>query len=158
MTPQAATAPAARRRVVALIRAAGAVPVVMPADEHDRAAAFLSHPPARGLGPGRRRPMIERQKVEIDAEAEAERIRRVARGEGDAVLAKYLAEAEGIRKVLEAKTAGYEGLLRVCGARPDLAPALLLLEKLPELVAEQVEAIQSTPTVTTATGRIRCVR
>ena len=87
--------------------------------------------------------MIARQKVEIDADAEAERIRRIARGEADGVLAKYLAEAEGIRKVLEAKTAGYEGLLRVCGDRPDLAPALLLLEKLPELVAEQVKAVQN---------------
>ena len=86
--------------------------------------------------------MIERQKVEIDAEAEAERIRRIAKGEADAVLAKYLAEAEGLRKVLDAKAAGYENLLRVCGDRKDLAPALLLIEKLPELVAEQVKAIQ----------------
>src|SRR5690606_1354727 len=86
--------------------------------------------------------MIERQKVEIEAEAEAERIRRIAKGEADAVLAKYLAEAEGLRKVLDAKAAGYENLLRVCGDRKDLAPALLLIEKLPELVAEQVKAIQ----------------
>jgi flotillin len=87
--------------------------------------------------------MIERKKVEIDAEAEAERRRRIAKGEADAVLAKYLAEAEGIRKVLEAKAAGYEDLLRVCGERKDLAPALLIIERLPELVAEQVKAIQN---------------
>ncbi len=87
--------------------------------------------------------MIERQKVEIDAEAEAERLRRIARGEADAVLAKYSAEAEGVRKVLEAKAKGYEDLLRVCGDRKDLAPALLLIEKLPELVAEQVKAVQN---------------
>jgi flotillin len=86
--------------------------------------------------------MIERQKVEIDAEAEAERRRRIARGEADAVLARYLAEAEGVKKVLEAKAEGYESLLRVCGDRKDLAPALLLIEKLPDLVAEQVKAIQ----------------
>lgn len=89
------------------------------------------------------RQMIERQKVEIDAEAEAERIRRVARGQADAVLAAYLAEAEGLRKVLDAKALGYENLLRVCGDRKDLAPALLIIEKLPELVAEQVKAIQN---------------
>jgi flotillin len=87
--------------------------------------------------------MIERQKVEIDAEAEAERIRRIARGEADATLAKYLAEAEGLRKVLDAKAAGYERLLAVCGDRPDLAPALLVIERLPDLVAEQVKAIQN---------------
>ena len=87
--------------------------------------------------------MIERKKIEIDAEAEAERIRRIANGEADGVLAKYNAEAEGVRKVLEAKAAGYDNLIRACGARPDLAPALLIVEKLPELVAEQVKAIQN---------------
>jgi flotillin len=86
---------------------------------------------------------IERQKIEIDADAEAERIRRIARGEADAILAKYAAEAEGLLKVLDAKAAGYEKLIRVCGDRKDLAPALLIIEKLPELVAEQVKAIQN---------------
>ena len=87
--------------------------------------------------------MIERQKIEIDADAEAERLRRVAVGEADALLAKYTAEAEGIRKVLEAKACGYEQLMRVCGERKDLAPALLIVEQLPQLVAEQVKAIQN---------------
>ncbi len=86
---------------------------------------------------------IDRKKIEIEAEAEAERIRRVAKGEADGVLAKYLAEAEGLRKVLDAKAAGYEHLLRACGERKDIAPALLIIEKLPELVAEQVKAIQN---------------
>ncbi|MCP3980148.1 MAG: flotillin family protein [bacterium] len=87
--------------------------------------------------------MIERTKVEIDADAEAERLRRIAQGKADAVLASYKAEAEGIRKVLESKASGYENLIRVCGERKDLAPALLIIEKLPELVAEQVKAIQN---------------
>ncbi len=86
---------------------------------------------------------IERKRVEIDADAEAEKLRRIARGEADAMLARYLAEAEGIQKVLEAKASGYENLLRVCGDRKDLAPSLLIIEKLPELVAEQVKAIQN---------------
>jgi flotillin len=59
------------------------------------------------------------------------------------VLARYIAEAEGIRKVLDAKAGGYENLIRICGDRKDLAPALLVIEKLPELVAEQVKAIQN---------------
>ena len=87
--------------------------------------------------------LIERKKVEIEAEAEAERIRRVARGDADAVLAKYEAEAEGIRKVLEAKALGYENLLRTAGQNPDLVPTLLLVEQFPELVAEQVKAVQN---------------
>ena len=87
--------------------------------------------------------MIEKKRVEIDAKAEAERLRGIARGEADAILAKYLAEAEGVRKVLEAKAKGYGNLLDICGDRKDLAPALLIIEKLPELVAEQVKAIQN---------------
>lgn len=89
------------------------------------------------------REMIERQQVEINAEAEAERVRRVAKGEADAVLAKYNAEAEGLKKVLDAKAQGYHNLIEACSARPDLAPSLLIIEKLPELVAEQVKAIQN---------------
>jgi prephenate dehydrogenase len=45
LTPEAGTAPAAVRAVRALVRAAGARPVVMPPAEHDRAVAFLSHVP-----------------------------------------------------------------------------------------------------------------
>ncbi len=89
------------------------------------------------------RQIVEKETIQIDAEAEAERIRRVARGEADAVLAKYEAEAEGVRKVLQAKASGYEQLIKVCGDRKELAPSLLIIEKLPELVAEQVKAIQN---------------
>ncbi len=87
--------------------------------------------------------MIERQQIEINAEAEAERRRRIAKGDADAILAKYLAEAEGIEKVLEAKARGYQRLMAACGDRGDLAPSLLIIEKLPELIAEQVKAIQN---------------
>ncbi len=87
--------------------------------------------------------LIERKKIEIDAEAEAERVRRIARGEADGVLARYEAEAEGIRKVLEAKAKGYDELVRVCGENQELVPTLLMVEKLPELVAEQVKAVQN---------------
>ncbi len=87
--------------------------------------------------------LIEQRKVEINAQAEAEKARRIAQGEADAVLARYDAEAEGVRRVLEAKAKGYRELLGVCQERPDLAATLLVVEKLPELVAEQVKAIQN---------------
>jgi flotillin len=87
--------------------------------------------------------MIERKKIEIDAEAEAEKLRRIAKGQADAILAKYIAEADGVRRVLDGKAAGYDNLLKICGERKDLAPALLIIEKLPDLVAEQVKAIQN---------------
>ena len=64
------------------------------------------------------------------------------RGEADAVLFKYTAEAEGIWKVLEAKAEGYKRLLNAVGNESQLIPTLLVVEKLPELVAEQVKAIQ----------------
>lgn len=84
---------------------------------------------------------IDRRKVEIAAEAEAERIRRHARGEADAILMKYEAEARGIRQVLESKAAGYEALVRSAGDARSAA-TLLMIEKLEEVVAKQVEAIK----------------
>jgi flotillin len=86
---------------------------------------------------------IAKRKAEIDAEAEAERQRRIANGEADAILARYNAEAEGQQAVLEAKALGYQRMLASCGQRPDLAPTLLLLEKMPELIETQVKAIQN---------------
>ncbi|MEZ4334873.1 MAG: SPFH domain-containing protein [Myxococcota bacterium] len=85
---------------------------------------------------------IERRKIEIAAEAEAERIRRNARGEADAILMRYEAEARGIRQVLESKAAGYESLVRSAGDARSAA-TLLMIEKLEEVVAKQVEAIQN---------------
>ncbi|MCA9283245.1 MAG: hypothetical protein KDA30_14525 [Phycisphaerales bacterium] len=86
---------------------------------------------------------IEKKRIEIAAEASAERSRREARGEADAVLARYEAEAEGVRKVLEAKADGYRKLVEACAQNPQIAPTLLMIEKLPEIVAEQVKAIQN---------------
>jgi flotillin len=80
--------------------------------------------------------------AQIPAEAEAERIRRHAKGDADAILLRYEAEARGIRQVLESKAAGYESLVRSTGdARA--AATLLLIEKLEEIVARQVEAIRN---------------
>ncbi|NRA57648.1 MAG: flotillin family protein [Phycisphaerales bacterium] len=86
---------------------------------------------------------IEKQRIEIAAEAEAEKQRREARGEADAVLAKYQAEAEGVQQVLEAKAAGYRQLMEAAADNPQVAPTLLLIEQLPELVAQQVKAISN---------------
>ena len=86
---------------------------------------------------------IEKQQIEIAAEAEAERQRRIARGEAEATLAKYEAEAEGVRKVLEAKAEGYRQLMEAASDNPQIAPTLLLIEQLPELVREQVKAVSN---------------
>jgi len=86
---------------------------------------------------------INKRKIEIDAEAEAERIRKEARGQADAILMKYEAEAKGIRQVLESKAAGYESLVRNCNGDAKAAATLLMVEKIENIVAKQVEAIKN---------------
>lgn len=86
---------------------------------------------------------IDKQKIEIAAEAEAERTRREARGVADSILMKYEAEAEGMRKLLDAKAQGYKSLVDSVNGDPKAAATLLLVEKMEELVALQVEAIKN---------------
>ena len=86
---------------------------------------------------------IEKNKVEIAAEARAERTRREAQGEADGILAKYKAEAEGTLKLLEAKADGYRKLVESVGGDAQAASTLLMIEKLEELVSRQVEAISN---------------
>jgi len=85
----------------------------------------------------------ERRKVEIAAEAQAEKFRREAKGQADATLAKYEAEAKGIRQVLDSKAAGYEALVRSCNGDARSASTLLMIEKIEDIVARQVEAIKN---------------
>jgi flotillin len=84
---------------------------------------------------------VSKQQIEIAAEAEAERQRRIAKGQADATLAAYNAEAEGQRAVLEAKAEGYAKLVTSAGGDAKAAATLLMVEKIEELVARQTEAI-----------------
>jgi flotillin len=84
---------------------------------------------------------VSKQQIEIAAEAEAERQRRIARGLADATLAAYNAEAEGQRAVLEAKADGYAKLVKSAGGDAKAAATLLMVEKIEDLVARQTEAI-----------------
>jgi len=86
---------------------------------------------------------IAKTQIEIAAEAEAERNRRTARGEADAILSIKRAEAEGISEILNAKAAGYEKLVQASGGDPKAAATLLMVEKIEEIVARQVEAISN---------------
>ncbi len=89
------------------------------------------------------REQIQKQQIEIAAEAEAERQRRIARGEADAILARYEAEASGVQKVLEAKAAGYQGLVSSANGDAKAAATLLMVEKIDQMVSAQVEAIRN---------------
>lgn len=86
---------------------------------------------------------ISKKKIEIAAEAQAERLRREARGEADAILLRYEAEAKGIRQVLESKAQGYSSLVKSCEGDAKAAATLLMIEKIEEIVARQVEAIKN---------------
>ncbi len=86
---------------------------------------------------------IEKRKIEIAAEAEAEKLRREAKGHADAILAKYEAEAKGIRQVLDSKASGYESLVKSCNGDAKAASTLLMIEKIEDIVALQVEAIKN---------------
>jgi len=86
---------------------------------------------------------IDKRKIEISAEAEAEKLRREASGQADAILLKYQAEAKGIRQVLDSKAAGYESLVKSCNGDAKSAATLLLIEKIEQIVATQVEAIKN---------------
>lgn len=85
---------------------------------------------------------VEKQRLVIEAEAEAEQKRVNAKGEADAIFAKMEAEAKGIYEVLTKQAQGYDQMIKAAGGDPTKAYTLLLLEKLPELVKTQVEAIK----------------
>ena len=86
---------------------------------------------------------VEKLKIQVQADAEAEKLRRVANGQADAIKAKYFAEAEGVKAVLEAKAKGYADLVRISNNRPEIATSFLMIEKIQDLVAKQVEAIKN---------------
>src|SRR5690606_21061816 len=83
------------------------------------------------------------RKAIIDAEAEAEKIRLQAKGEADAIFAKMEAEAKGLYEILTKQAEGYDRVVKAAGGDATHAFQLLLIEKLPELVKTQVEAIKN---------------
>ena len=85
---------------------------------------------------------IEKRRKIIEAEAEAEKIRVNARGQADAQYAKMEAEARGLFEILNKQAQGYDKMIQAAGGDATKAYTLLLLEKLPELVKTQVEAIK----------------
>ena len=85
---------------------------------------------------------IEKQRQIIEAQAEAERLRVNAQGQADAIFAKMEAEAKGYYEVLTKQAAGYDKMVQAAGGDADKAYMLLLIEKLPELVKTQVEAVK----------------
>src|SRR6218665_583016 len=86
---------------------------------------------------------IAKQKAIIQAQADAETIRENAKGEADAIYAKMEAEAKGLFEILTEQAEGYRDVVAAAGGDPTKAFQLLLIEKLPELVRTQVEAVKN---------------
>lgn len=86
---------------------------------------------------------IAKQRAIIEAQAAAETIRENAKGEADAIFAKMEAEAKGLFEILTKQAEGYKQVVDAAGGDPNKAFQLLLIEKLPELVRTQVEAVKN---------------
>ncbi|KAA3642436.1 MAG: flotillin family protein [Bacteroidetes bacterium] len=86
---------------------------------------------------------IDKQKIEIDAEAEAEQIRRIAKGDADAIFLKKEAEAKGIYEILTKQAEGLDRIVKAAGNDSKDAVLLLIADKLPELVRTQADAIKN---------------
>ncbi|MCL2096565.1 MAG: SPFH domain-containing protein [Oscillospiraceae bacterium] len=86
---------------------------------------------------------IDKQQLEIQAEAEAEQARIRAKGEADATLARLTAEAEGNKEILIQQAEGFAKIVEAAGGDVKSAIQLLIADKIDELVKIQVEAISN---------------
>lgn len=86
---------------------------------------------------------IQKRKIEIEAQAEAQSKILVAKGEAEAILLIKEAEALGIQKILDAKARGYKQLIDACNQDAQSASTMLLMEKLEAMVSLQTEAIKN---------------
>ena len=86
---------------------------------------------------------IAKRKAELEAEAEAEKIRRKAAGEADAIRARMNAEAEGQKAILTKQAEGFREIVAAAGGNAEAAVKLLLTDKMEDLLRIQVEAIKN---------------
>lgn len=86
---------------------------------------------------------IDKEKIEIAAEAIAEQTRRHAKGDADAIFMKMEAEAKGIYEILTKQADGFEKLVKAAGSDPQKAVMLMIADKLPDIVKSQVQAISN---------------
>ena len=85
---------------------------------------------------------IDKERQIIEAEAEAEKLRRTAQGEADAIYAKMEAQARGTFEVLSKQAEGFGRMVNSAEGDAQKAVLMLIADKLPELVKTQVEAVK----------------
>lgn len=86
---------------------------------------------------------IDKKKVELEAEAKAEQVRRMAKGEADATLLKMQAEADGAKEILMKQAEGFRSLVQSAGGEANDAIRLMIADKLEEITRIQVDAIKN---------------
>ena len=91
----------------------------------------------------RREAEVEIQKAQYQAELERLNAEEVVREETDKRKVEIAAEAKGVRQVLDSKAAGYAALVASCSGDAKSAATLLMVEKIEDVVARQVEAIKN---------------
>lgn len=85
---------------------------------------------------------IDKEKIEIDAEAIAEQKRRIAKGDADAIFAKMEAEAKGNYEILSKQAEGFNKMVEAAGSA-DKAVQMMIADKFDRLLEIQVEAIKN---------------
>ena len=111
--------------------------VVVPAEIKKEEMATLAEAEAER---NRRLKKGEADGIQSLTEADADRIRRLKEGEAGGLRALMEAEAAGIEAVLTKKAEGFDRIVEAIGGA-DNAALLLVTEQLPKLVEEQVKAI-----------------
>ncbi len=86
---------------------------------------------------------IEKRKITIAAEAEADRTRVIAKGEADAIFMKKEAEARGLLEILVKQSEGFDKIVKATNGNTKDAVLMIIADKLEDLVKMQVEAIKN---------------
>ncbi len=85
---------------------------------------------------------IRKREIELAADAEAEKLRRQAAGEADAIFAKMEAEARGFNEILTKQADGFADIVQAAGGSAKDALMLMLADKMENLMRVQVDAIR----------------
>lgn len=85
---------------------------------------------------------IAKEKMVIDADAEAEQIRIIAKGNADAKFADMEAEAKGINEILNKTADGFKQIVDAAGGNVQGAIQMMIADKMENLMAIQMDAIK----------------
>lgn len=85
---------------------------------------------------------ISKEKQVIDAQAQAEQIREIAKGNADAKFADMEAEAKGISEILNKTADGFKNIVEAAGGDVQGAIQMMVADKMERLMEIQMDAIK----------------